>query len=174
MAEKVLFRTSLTDTESTDVEGVGTIRKDDKGRKYKWVRNTNGTTLTAKQAVCYDIANNTGAADMLQEVIDPATANLMAFAGIAMSAATDDSYFWILIRGLIDDAITDVPVSAAIIVGDFLLPTDALEHLGEAGSLVAPGTSPTYPFGAVATEGVLTASTGTVGATQVYVIGMGS
>lgn len=169
---KQIFQTKITETKDTDVEGVGARRFDENGNEYRWVKNTNGSALTQYQAVCYDVSNNAGASDFFDEVVDPATANLMAFAGIAMSAIADDEFGWIQIGGISFNAATDVPVTTAIDVGDFLLVSNGNEHLGESGSTVAAGTAPTYPYGAVAIEAIATASTGSTGSTGVNIIGM--
>jgi len=94
MAEKILFRTGLTDTENTDVEGVGTIRKDSKGNVYRWVYNGNatGSTIVAGGACCYEAGVRTS-------VVQPTTALLKCAAGIATAAIPGHQYGWILCQG---------------------------------------------------------------------------
>ena len=40
MAEKILFQTQLIELSATDKEGVGVIRRDEFGKAYRWVKNT--------------------------------------------------------------------------------------------------------------------------------------
>lgn len=169
MAQKILFKTELTDTRSTDVEGVGTIRHDEYGNEYRWVRNVNGGTLTQYQAVCYDDANE-GANDFLHEVEDPATANLYAFAGIAMAAAEDDDYLWVQKSGINANALAYQSTSTAHSAGEFYIPSDGVTYLG--GTSIDEGTAPTYPFGSVLLEDIDTGSTSGATSARVRIIGM--
>ncbi len=92
--KKTLFSTKITDVETTDVEGVGTLREDKYGNIYRWVKNGNATnsTMVAGGAACYENPSRTS-------VVQPTTALLPAAAGIAQAAITGGQYGWILCQG---------------------------------------------------------------------------
>jgi hypothetical protein len=122
---KELFLTALTDTKTTDVEGVGTIRQE--GDKwYRWVQNDESSdALRAGDLVCYDLSQNEA---MHENVLQPVTADLYHMAGIAMSAIAAASYGWIQIEGWYDDAYVQNSTSnVAIAVGDYAGAQNALD-----------------------------------------------
>ena len=94
MAEKILFQTKLTDTSTTDKEGVGVVRRDENGNVYRWVENGDATnsTIPAGGACCYEDTGRTSA-------IQPTAALLKLAAGIAVAAITGQQYGWILCQG---------------------------------------------------------------------------
>ncbi|QDP56796.1 MAG: hypothetical protein Unbinned400contig1000_15 [Prokaryotic dsDNA virus sp.] len=113
---KELFLTALTDTKSTDVEGVGTVRQE--GDKwYRWVQNDESSdALRAGDLVCYDLSQNE---NMHENVLQPVTADLFHMAGIAMSAIAAGEYGWIQIEGWYDDAyVRNSASNVAIAAGD--------------------------------------------------------
>lgn len=139
--KKTVFKTKLTDTESTDVEGVGQEREDAFGRKYRWVKNRNATAFTAKQPVCYD-AGNVGSEALLKSVNSPVTADLMLAAGIALTAIGASGavcYGWVQIQGYCQDARVLGVSGTAVAVGDELVSANATTTLTRA---VAVGTAP--------------------------------
>ena len=95
---KSLFVTQTSETRSTDVEGVGSLRWEG-SKLYRWVQNSTGEALVVGALVCYDPAN---AGAYHEKVEKPATAYIYNLAGVAMSAMPSDEYGWILIFGQTD------------------------------------------------------------------------
>ena len=93
--EKTLFQTDLTETADTDIEGVGTIRKDAFGNVYRWVQSDDATasTIPAYGPAAFDVAAGTS-------VIEPTTATMKRLGGIAQAALSGGKYGWILCQGL--------------------------------------------------------------------------
>jgi len=137
---KTLFNTLLTDISNEDLEGVGTIRQE--GDKfYRWVKNNSGQALVVGQSVCYDID---GAEAYHEIVYTPASADLHALAGIAISAIADYTgvdtikcYGWIQIEGY--NAAIQVLQSSdtAHAVGDLYLAVNTKSYASRYGALSA-------------------------------------
>lgn len=137
---KTLFNTLLTDISNEDLEGVGSIRQE--GDKfYRWVMNNSGQALVVGQVVCYDID---GAEAYHEIVFTPASADLHALAGIAISAIADYTgvdtikcYGWIQIEGY--NAAIQVLQSSdtAHAVGDLFVAVDAKSYATRYGALSA-------------------------------------
>ena len=163
--EKKLFETKLTDVESTDVEGVGTVRKDIEGNVYRWVKNGEASAaLAAGDSVCYDMSN--AGASLRTIVLKPVSADLMLYAGIAMAAISAGSYGWVLINGYYATAKVDAPVTTAIALGNALIPANGITHLVRS---TAAGTAPVYKAHALALEAVDTVATGSTTTAKVLV-----
>lgn len=138
---KTLFETKLTDIKSTDVEGVGTLRYEDNGNVYRWVKNEGSSALTAKQPVCYDVSD-VGTIALFQTVLTPATDDLMMAAGIAVTAIGASGaicYGWVLAQGYAKDSRVLAVSGTAVAVGDQLIPADGATTLTRT---VAVGTAP--------------------------------
>ena len=167
---KHVFVTGLTETKKTDLEGVGTIRWDEVGNAYRWVKVTATTALTAKQPVCYEVALASTQA-ILESVLTPATADLMMNAGIAMTAIGASGglmYGWVQVLGRAPDVLIITPATGAadIEVGSELIAangTTSLTYQGDAG------TAPIYSSHYIALEAVATATGAAVVAKDVYV-----
>ena len=167
MAEKILFQTKLTELASTDKEGVMTIRRDEYGRAWRWVKNTATTALTAKQPVTYEVAL-AGSNAMFQSVLTPATANLMMAAGIAVTAIAASGgkcFGWVQILGHFSDARALAVSGTAGAVGE--------EYIGANGTTTlarhtAAGTAPKMSANFKLLE-VISASTGATVAVDVYI-----
>jgi len=167
MAIKQLFETKLTDTKSTDVEGVGTLRHENDGTVYRWVKNRNASAFTAKQPVCYD-AGNVGSNSLYKSVNSPVTADLMLQAGIAVTAIPASGglcYGWVLVEGYCQDARVLGVSGTAIAIGDELVSANATTTLTRA---TAVGTAPKRLLTFQALEAV-SAATGATYAKDVYV-----
>lgn len=139
--KKTVFETKLTDTESTDIEGVGQEREDAFGRKYRWVKNRNATAFTAKQAVCYD-AGNVGSEALLKSVNMPVTADLMLQAGITLTAFGISGalcFGWVQVFGYCQDVQVLGVSGTAVAVGDELVSANGVATLTRA---TAVGTAP--------------------------------
>lgn len=135
-AKKIAFLTSLTETATTDVEGVGTMREDQFGNKYRWLYNAGAVAARAGYPACYD-ASNLAASDFLQKALpDPADADVNFFAGIWMAAVAAASYGWVLTNGVYTTAkmagaetgTTAGSPSAA--VNDLLIPSTLTDTTG--------------------------------------------
>lgn len=93
------FITGLTETATTDKEGLGKLRFED-GKWYKWVLYDDGTAnldIVAGDALCY----KADAYDAHTVVADETDADALAIpAGVAVATVTaDQTYMWIQIKG---------------------------------------------------------------------------
>jgi len=104
MGRKILFRTALTDTETTDVEGIGTIRDGQDGKSYRWLYN-NGTADLVKgspmAANAYTFAAGTfyGYGAEAKQAVD-----VDAFLGLCMTALATTVYGWVQRYGTFADS----------------------------------------------------------------------
>lgn len=171
VGSKKVFQTQLTDTSTTDKEGVGAIREDDLGNKYRWVKNVDTTAFVAKQPVCYDSAANVGASDYLHEVTRAVAAELMNAAGICITAIGASGalmYGWIQIYGLCPDVRVVTPATGAndIEEGSELIAVNAATHLIYQGNA---GTASIYSNHFRAAEVLATATGAAVATKDVFV-----
>lgn len=95
---KETYLTKLTDTSTTDVEGVGAIRMKN-GKRYKWVLFNNGTGNVASVVggVAGYLQTDT---DFRTVTSDTADAVAGVGAGVFMAVIADASYGWIQTGGL--------------------------------------------------------------------------
>ena len=111
---KQVFKTNLTDTDSRDLEGIGTIRREPDGKEYKWVRYREGTAaldIVAGDPLGYYTDGSDG------DVTADASDTDGVFAGVAMAAVTvDNIYMWIQTKGIatLSSALTAGSVGNAI------------------------------------------------------------
>ncbi len=124
---KTLFETGLTDTSTAalgDIEGVGTIRYDEKGNRYRYVKNLESIAARAGGPAMYDITNNGAAADFLDEcTVDGVDLDRPGFAGIWMAAVPALGFGWIMTLGRYDEARGAVVSSVTWAIGDVLIPS---------------------------------------------------
>lgn len=108
MAQKVLFETQLTDLRTTDVEGVGSLRYDDKGNIDKWVKNGSSTALVAAGS-CLEHLGSTAAGTVGTKVTSPdagastGIVNVPAgvpHTGIGASGTDTGCFGWIRVEGV--------------------------------------------------------------------------
>ena len=165
---KHLFHTEITDTEMTDIEGVGTLRYGSTGQVWRWIKNRSTTTaIVAKQPVSYN-DGNVGTKAIFKSVNEPETENLMIAAGLAVTAlaasATDAlSYGWICVQGYFQDAL--LGGDTAIGLGDSLVGVNDANYLALA---TTDSTAPIYSSHYMALETV-SSSSGNAAAKDVYV-----
>ena len=157
---KQVFRTALTDVKDSDLEGVGTVRHDEMGRIYRWVKNVDATAFTAKQPVCWDSATNKGTTDYYTEVTLPVTAELMNLAGIAVTAigtSGSNCYGWVQVFGHCTDARIITPATGGndIEEGSELIGVNTKTYLAYQGNA---GTAPIYSNHIISLEAVATAT----------------
>ncbi len=131
MAQKILFETGLTEFKATDVEGAGTERIDEKGRKYRWIYNVSAIAARVGAPACYDMSNG-AAADFVDEVlVDAADEDINVFAGVFMSAIPTTNWGWIQTWGRYGTARVGIGTTAGTIaVGDQLIPYTATSTAG--------------------------------------------
>lgn len=101
---KKIFQTQLTDTATTDLEGVGTIRFE--GSKiYKWVVLTNATatvTCTAGDVLGYrlaQVANCVVVSDNTDSQTKPIGAGVVVTTETVAGVAGTSYYLWVQIKG---------------------------------------------------------------------------
>ncbi len=168
MAEKILFKTGLDAIESTDIEGVGTLRKDTQGRVYKWVKNLGAASTTndlvAGQPVVYSDA--VGADTRHLGVIDTLSGgDEEMLAGVAMAALTAQYYGWIQIKGIsITASVTHSSTATQVLtIGDVLKVVSTSEsfEFGAAGGNV-PVNAPAIAWESYASHTAQTSAAATV------------
>jgi len=165
MGQKILFQTELTDFSTSDIEGVGTLRSDDKGNVYKWVENlSSDTALVAGSPVCY--SDGVAAATRFLGVVETmAAGDEEMLAGVAMSAIPAGSYGWIHAKGLsVTASVTNATATPAIAIGDTLKLTSTIAN---SLAFAAAGTNFPNNAPAIAAEAYATASAATSAAKAV-------
>ena len=99
MQFKTTYRTQLSDTSLSDLEGVGTLRFQ-AGKLYKWVKYEEGTAaldVVAGDVVGYTL-NDYGSSFVTADITDMDTIPVMA--GVMVAAVTvTNTYCWIQIGG---------------------------------------------------------------------------
>lgn len=163
MQKNVFVTGAVTDSKSTDVEGVGTLRW--VGSKlYRWVQNKHTSALALGDVCFHDFSN---AADLLEKVYDGATADLGAMAGVVASTSiAADEYGWVQVLGIHETAAVFASETTAKTAGDVLKGVDAQVY---ADADVTMGTAPTHPRNLQLLEAVATVTTGAATSAKVYV-----
>lgn len=125
-----MFYTRLTESSTTDKEGVGRLRIEDDGKIYRWVKNAeSATAVTVGQAVCHTISE---LGDFYKSVKIPLTANLSALGGIVVSTSiAAASYGWIQVLGYNASisAIGATTGGADVAAASYLKGSNAAAHL---------------------------------------------
>lgn len=160
--EKTQFETALLEVDQDATEVLGTIRSDNLGAKYRYVKNVDTTAFVQKQPVCLDNAANAGTLALLGDATRPVTAELENLMGVPMTAiaasgATNCCHGWVQVLGLAQNCrvVTPATGASAITVGDSLIAVNAASYLTR--SLIV-GTAPIYVNTAIAQEAVATAT----------------
>jgi hypothetical protein len=107
MAQKVIWETELNELSTSDVEGVGVIRRDKKGQGFKWIKNTGTTALVADGCCVYRIVSTAvqihtkvigpdGVGASTAVVTDPAG---VPVTGIGASGSSTGCYGWVKAEG---------------------------------------------------------------------------
>lgn len=134
---KIGWQTLLTSSYTTDVENVlGALRYENK-HVYRWVKNNESATALTVGQVCGHVLSE--GVDMDKKVTIPATAGLMAVAGVIMatSGIAAGSYGWILVRGT-----GSISVSGATTGGTNIAAGDYLKAVNAAAYAVRDAASP--------------------------------
>lgn len=114
---KRLFVTSLTQTSTKDLEGVGTTRGDQYGNKYRWIQHVGTAAKPATHVgapALYDgtdVAATTFLEQVGSDLIDSTDSPYLA--GIHVSAIAISSYGWILTEGIYGTAQIEFTAVAA-------------------------------------------------------------
>ena len=137
-----------TATEATNdkeyVKGwVGQDRFDEEGKRYRFVYNATGSALAVNDAVCYDASDTTfeAAGEIGKAVIDPATADLAFFAGLAVGAIPTLGYGYIQTSGYNDSVLLALASGGSATVGQAAYVIDAKSGVRPT---TAAGTAPSY------------------------------
>ena len=151
--KKILFATELTDTEKTDVEGIGTEREDRYGNKFRWVYNASLFDARVGAPACYDATLYSGDNFRRHVLAAGADEDVNFLAGVFISAIPTINYGWIQTFGEYNSARIALASGGAAAISDTLL----------ASTLTATaGTSAARPYsflnGVVATSTVNTAA----------------
>ena len=148
MSLKQCFVTALTDTSSTDDEGVGTLRFAQNGDVYRWVQNVDTTAITVGMVVSHDL---TDTSTMLTAVDAGQTSDLSVMAGVVMAASVATTeYGWIQVLGFNASALVSVTATViTITAGNYLKPVTA-----ELYAVIDAATQPLYLRNLQILEGV--------------------
>lgn len=99
---KTIFQTALTDTSSTDIEGVGTIREVG-GKKYVWAQYDNGAedlTPAAGDAVGLSSVTYNSDGSIATLVVSDDVSGCKWGVGVLLAVPTDQYYCWVQIGGM--------------------------------------------------------------------------
>lgn len=137
--DRLLFNTrNITDIETSDVEGVGSLRWKD-GKCYRWVKNIEGSaSLTVGHGVCHDL---TLAEAMLESVLIPATGDLSFLGGVAVSAVPKSQFGWIQCLGMNVQVSVTNTTNVTVVAGDNVKAVAAQGYLERDSAYT---TLPTY------------------------------
>lgn len=147
------FITQLSESRATDVEGVGTKRRE-AGNVYMWIKNGEGSAaLTAGMPACHKSGSGAN-----YTVLKPATNYLARYAGrIKSTSIAAGEYGWIQIEGEAVGLVYGTATDHAITAGMTLKPVNAKVYMLYA---TAADATPTYGQGYEVVEvGYTTATT---------------
>ena len=139
VGSKVVFGTALTDTATTDIEGIGTLRWDG-DKLYRWVKNGEATAQAAGNLVCHQFSNGSTA---IEHILTPLTADLGFMAGVCISAIpATPGYGWIQVLGYGGAALLPhTQTTGSYAAGDYLTPVNAVTYSSTAAKAA---TQPNY------------------------------
>jgi hypothetical protein len=103
MSWKQTFITGLADQSTSDLEGVGTIRREGPNKIYKWVKYNNGAgdvaAIVGDVAYYYGVSADAVTGGYENSVVTMDRTDAYMGAGVFQSIIADASYGWIQIRG---------------------------------------------------------------------------
>lgn len=128
-AKKILFdhMSNLTDFSSADEVGVGTLREDQYGNKFRWVKNDDSIDARAGGPACFDAGNYASSALIENCLIDTAAEDIDLFAGIWMSNVTTKYYGWIQVWGRYKGANFAIASGGSVGAGDQMIPSTLVD-----------------------------------------------
>ncbi len=140
---KKVFQTKLTDTSTTDLEGIGVLRFEG-SRVFKWIKYNDGTAVAAVAGnFCYYHGDDSvvldSAAEVTSDLSAAGAAGAEVGAGVLMAVIADASFGWIQIKGV---AILTTALTAGI-DGDRLTPTGASDGTLDAVDITSVTTANT-------------------------------
>lgn len=122
MGQKILFETALTDVKTTDVEGIGTVRFDEYGNRYRWVYNASAFASRVAAPACFDVTLYSGANFLKHVLAAPADADILYLAGVFLSVIPTLNYGWVQTWGL-GSALVALASGGSAAAGDVLKPS---------------------------------------------------
>jgi hypothetical protein len=133
---KKIFQTKLTDTSTSDLEGVGTLRFE--GNKiYKWVKFNNGAGNVASVAggfaYYYAVSKNGASLGYENSEVTMDFTDGLIGAGVFQAIIADASYGWIQIRG---PATLSIAIDVGAADGNALKISDAVDGAVEVRAAV--------------------------------------
>lgn len=123
MGMKVLFETGLTDVSTTDIEGIGTLRFDEFGNRYRWVYNASAFASRVGSPACYDATLYSGNNFLKHVLAAPADADILYLGGIFLSIIPTLNYGWIQTWGMYGSARVALATGGSADAGDLLKPS---------------------------------------------------
>lgn len=148
-SRKILWETALTETRSTDVEGVGSVREDRFGNMYRWIKNASAIASVAGGPACYDLSLYAGENFQKHVLVDTVDGDIIFLAGIFISAIPTVNFGWILSHGKYATVNVALASGGSCAANDLLIPSTlvdtAITGIGKAFSFLA-GWSPGAAF----------------------------
>jgi len=132
-----LWRTTLTEVSTVDLEGVGTLRWDG-DNCFRWVYNNTGSATVVGEVVFHDLSANPNA-NLYANVSAAATADLGCMAGVCMAIIADGGYGWIQVLGVATSCLVIENASTITAIGDYLVGLN-----GNVAAMLDAGTQPLY------------------------------
>ncbi|MCK5640884.1 MAG: hypothetical protein KAJ19_08805 [Gammaproteobacteria bacterium] len=131
---KTLFETTLTQVETTDIEGKGIERTDEFGNVYRWIYNASTISSRVGGPACYDVTLY-DAVTFLQHVrVDTADEDIDYFAGVFISIIPTLNYGWILTSGKYNTCRVAIASGGAIAIADLMIPSTLVDTTGTAAA----------------------------------------
>jgi len=147
-ARKIAYMTSLTEQSTSDLEGIGTVREDQYGQRYRWIQNGGTAAAVVGAPECFDetdVADSSFLGIGVGSAV--ASGDKKYFAGIWLAAVAASSYGWILSRGVYETARIALASGGAIVAGDLLTP-------GAATATTGTNSSKAYSFNVQFIQGI--------------------
>lgn len=145
----------LTDSHTTDKEGVGNVRITFDGRVYRYVKNSTGADIAIGDTLFFGTANTLGYENEVFQIGQSAKGTLAtSMGGVAVGVIVAGSYGWIQQRGYC--ASVNVDGTTDVVVGGSLKGTSGQNYLILD---TAAGTAPTIGRHVIALAGFTTNST---------------
>ena len=138
MPEKEIFVTALTDMNSKDVEGVGTLRWDH-DKLYRWVYNADSAALTVGQVCCHTVSDAATMYDSIDQA-GSSEGDIEFLAGVIMAASLTSNYYgWIQVLGYNASISVTNTTDTTVAAGGYVKAVDSASHAAKDGD-----TQPSY------------------------------
>ncbi len=149
-----LWRTTLTEVATVDLEGVGTIRWDG-DNAFRWVYNATSSATVVGEVGFHDMSANPNA-NLFANVYAAATLDLSAMAGVFMAIVADGGYGWIQVLGIATSCLVIENASTITSIGDYLVGLN-----GDVAAMLDAATQPLYQRNLQALEEITSSGTTT-------------